>query len=54
MQAELAPVPRALSSSCGTCVRYSAEDPLLERMDADTEAVYRREGDGYVCLLRNE
>ena len=54
MQAELAPVPRALSSSCGTCVRYSAETPLLERMDADTEAVYRREGDGYVCLLRNE
>ena len=54
VQAELAPVPRALSSSCGTCVRYSAEDPLLERMDADTEAVYRREGDGYVCLLRNE
>ena len=52
--AALAPVPRALSSSCGTCVRYSAEDPLLERMDADTEAVYRREGDGYVCLLRNE
>ena len=54
VQAELAPVPRALSSSCGTCVRYSAEDPLLERMDADTEAVYCREGDGYVCLLRNE
>ena len=52
--AALAPVPRALSSSCGTCVRYSAEDPLLERMDADTEAVYCREGDGYVCLLRNE
>ena len=54
VQAELAPVPRALSSSCGTCVRYSAEDPLLERMDADTEAVYRREWDRYVCLLRNE
>ena len=54
VQAELAPVPRALSSSCGTCVRYSAEDPLLERMDADTEAVYRREEDRYVCLLRNE
>ena len=52
--AQMMPVPRRLSAACGTCVRYSAEDPLLERMDADTEAVYRREGDGYVCLLRNE
>ena len=53
--ATLAPVPRVLSSSCGTCVFYEGEDPLLERMDADTEAVYRRDGDGnYVCLIRNE
>ena len=54
IQARMMPVPRRLSASCGTCVRYSAEDPLLERMDADKEAVYCREGDGYVCLLRNE
>ena len=53
--ATLAPVPRVLSSSCGTCVFYEGEEPLLERMDADTEAVYRRDGDGnYVCLMRNE
>ena len=53
--ATLAPVPRVLSSSCGTCVFYEGEEPLLERMDADTEAVYRRDGDGnYVCLIRNE
>lgn len=54
VRAVLAPVPRRLSSSCGTCVRYSGENPLLERMDADAEAVYREEGDDYVCLLRNE
>ena len=53
--ATLAPVPRVLSSSCGTCVFYEGEEPLLERMDADTEAVYRRDGDGgYECLLKNE
>lgn len=39
----LAPVPRRLSSSCGTCVFYSGEEPMLSCMDADLEAVYRRE-----------
>ena len=53
--ATLAPVPRVLSSSCGTCVFYEGEEPLLERMDADTEAVYRREETGdYTCLFRGE
>lgn len=39
--ARMAPVPRKISSSCGTCVYYSADDPCYERLDADTEAVYR-------------
>ena len=52
--ATLAPVPRALSSSCGTCVFYQGEDPLLERMDQDIEAVYRQTGTGYACLMKNE
>ena len=38
------PVPRKLSSSCGTCVRYSAEEPNLDAMDEDTEAVYEMLG----------
>ena len=54
VEAVLAPVPRALSSSCGTCVRYSGAEALLERMDTDTEAVYRQEGAGYVCLMKKE
>ena len=54
IQAELAPVPRVLSSSCGTCVFYGGEDPLLERMDQDIEAVYRQTGTGYACLMKNE
>ena len=39
-KAGMMPVPRKLSSSCGTCVRYLAEEPLLEAMDVDVEAVY--------------
>ena len=34
------PVPRKLSSSCGTCVRYAADEPHLDAMDEDTESVY--------------
>ena len=39
-RAGMMPVPRKLSSSCGTCVRYMAEEPMLEAMDVDVEAVY--------------
>lgn len=38
--AQMAPVPRQLSSSCGTCVRYQSETPRLEAMDEDVESVY--------------
>ena len=53
--AKLAPVPRVLSSSCGTCVFYGGAEPHLEAMDRDVEAVYRREETGdYTCLFRGE
>lgn len=55
--AQVMPVPRSLSSSCGTCVRYSTEgDPVptehlqeIEQIvcivgDSRYEAVYRAEG----------
>ena len=46
------PVPRKLSSSCGTCVRYIAEEPMLEAMDVDMEAVYEVIGkEEYTCLM---
>ena len=38
------PVPRNLSSSCGTCVRYEAEDACLSCMDADVDKVYLLHG----------
>ena len=51
VEARMAPVPRSLSSSCGTCVLYAGASPMEERMDRDLEAVYRREGRSYrlVC-----
>ncbi len=51
----MTPVPRRLSSSCGTCVRYEAEEPCLSDMDADVEAVYRDDGgERYTQLTHND
>ena len=55
LTARMMPVPRKLSSSCGTCVRYQAEEPLLNLMDADVEAVYEVIGrEEYTCLMEKE
>lgn len=53
-QAKMQPVPRALSSSCGTCVRFHAQDDCRTLLDADAEALYAVETDGYRLLLRFE
>lgn len=41
VSARMAPVPRKISSSCGTCVFYQAADPCYALLDTDVEAVYR-------------
>ena len=53
LQARMMPVPRKLSSSCGTCVRYIAEDAYLSAMDEDVEAVYEKIGKEDYTLLMN-
>ena len=51
----MAPVPRRLSSSCGTCVFYEADGPLLDAMDQDVEQVCRIDGEqSYTTLFHNE
>ena len=50
IDAQMTPVPRKLSSSCGTCVRYEAETPELSLLDRDTEAVYADEGGRYSLI----
>ena len=55
VKARMMPVFRKLSSSCGTCVVYSAPGPCLEQMDEDVEAVYEIVGDEtYRLLYRND
>ena len=52
VSARMAPVPRKLSSSCGTCVFYEAEEAFLEKMDEDVERVYEiTAGENYLLLL---
>ena len=53
IQARMMPVPRKLSSSCGTCVRYLAGDACLQAMDEDVEAVYEKVGKEEYVLLMN-
>jgi len=51
-KANMMPVPRKLSSSCGTCVRYLAEEPMLNVLDEDVEGVYEVTGkEEYSCLM---
>ena len=55
IRAQMMPVPRKLSSSCGTCVRYMAEDPNLNAMDEDVEGVYEKiSNDAYILLMEKE
>lgn len=52
---QMAPVPRKLSSSCGTCVLYNAENANIAHMDTDVEAVYRLcSKDEYEQLYKND
>ena len=53
VKSQMMPVPRKLSSSCGTCVRYLAEEAYLSAMDEDVEAVYEKIGKEEYTLLMN-
>jgi len=55
LKAQMMPVPRKLSASCGTCVRYFGDDPTLSAMDEDVEAVYEKtDSDSYMLLMDAE
>ena len=51
LEARMAPVPRSISSSCGTCVFYAAQTPMEALMDEDTERVYQVSGEAYSLIL---
>ena len=56
--ARLMPVPRSLSSSCGTCVRYEARDgeifPAGDVRFDELELVARETDGGYVTVWEHE
>ena len=53
-RAKMQPVPRALSSSCGTCVRFWAESDCRALLDRDAEALYAADGSEYCLLWQSE
>ena len=55
IEAHMAPVPRCLSTSCGTCLKYEADQPHKELMHEDYESIYRVSDDGkYSIVEHNE
>ena len=51
--ARMMPVPRMLSSSCGTCVRMEAENCEMLPRSEETEQIALEEPDGYRILWTN-
>ena len=45
--AKMMPVPRALSSSCGTCVRLETEDPYTLPRTEEMEQIAIEQPNGY-------
>lgn len=53
LSVKLSPVPRSLSSSCGTCAKVfncNLEDLLI----LEVEGIYRLDGDKYIKEIENE
>ena len=53
--ATLMPVPRKLSSSCGTCVRFCGEGELSQWLPQEPELdrVFLQEEEGYTQIYEN-
>ena len=58
VRTQMMPVPRKLSSSCGTCVKFSLDSDIEEFVqsgifDEDVDTVYRVEEDSYTPVHEN-
>ena len=48
LEARTMPVPRSLSSSCGTCVRFECEDlSIFSEYPGELDKIALQEGNGY-------
>ena len=52
--ARMMPVPRMLSSSCGTCVRIEAESAEVIPRTEESEQIAAEDGGGYRILWKAE
>lgn len=52
--AEMMPVPRVLSSSCGICVRFSTNDDVRPMLAADTASIYEIVGKEFTLVCEND
>ena len=48
------PVPRALSASCGTCVKFQVPFDPESMVHEDLDSIYAMEGADYRLLFHNE
>ena len=58
IQGTLMPVPRKVSSSCGTCITFSIEDALIPQFDLiqmeDYAEIFQVIDESYILLHKNE
>lgn len=54
IRARMMPVPRLISSSCGTCVRFETDTPDPAVFTQDLEAVYRAENGRFIPVWKAE
>ena len=54
ISARMMPVPRALSSSCGTCVRMEADSADVLPRPEEAEQLALEEADGYRIVWKAE
>lgn len=51
---KMMPVPRKLSSSCGTCISFEAAKEQINLFSHDTsEMLVQKEKDNYICIVDN-
>lgn len=52
LKGTIMPVPRNLSSSCGSCVRYESDGWIPENEHDEIEQIVKITGGGYECIYR--
>lgn len=53
IECTLKPVPRSISSSCGTCAQFESDEPLA-CISGDVDGIYALENGSYTSLWQRE